>query len=117
MQVIEAVSTVSRADRLAVARTTVFGLILLGGGAAIAWVVVTTPLVGSFVPEGRPTIVQAGAGMLVWALAIIAPTGLMILGVVRLFRAWEGMTGLRPTGFTRLLARSLGGDHVAVVNL
>ena len=117
MQVIEAASTVSRGYRLGVARTSVFGLILLIGGAAAAWVVVSTPLVGSFVPDGRPTVVQAGAGMLVWALAIIAPTGLMILGVVRLFRASEGINSLRGIGFSGLLSSSLGPDHVEVVNL
>lgn len=117
MQVIEAASTVSREDQFAVLRSATFGMVLIAGGGLAAWAILTTPLIGSFVPEGRPTVVQAGAGMLVWALAIIAPTGLMVLGLVRLFRSWELEESLRRVGFATMLARQLGPDYFAIINL
>jgi hypothetical protein len=117
MQVIQAASPITRADRLSVVRAGALSVVLLAGGAAAAWIFVSTPLIGSFVPEGRPTVVQVGAGMTVWALAIIAPTGLMVLGLVRLFRSYEAATALRQTGYTPSLERSLGPEHVAIVNL
>ena len=117
MQVISAASPITRADRLAIVRAGAIGVVLLAAGAAAAWVFVSTPLIGSFVPDGRPTVVQVGAGMAVWVLAIIAPTGLMVLGLVRLFRSYETATALRPTGYTPSLEHSLGPEHVAIVNL
>ena len=117
MQVIEAASPITRADRLAILRAGAFSVVLLAVGAAAAWVFVSTPLIGSFVPDGRPTVVQVGAGMAIWALAIIAPTGLMILGLVRLFRSYEAAAALRQTGYTPSLEQTLGPEHVAIVNL
>lgn len=117
MQVISAASPITRADRLAIVRAGAIGVVLLAAGAAAAWVFVSTPLIGSFVPDGRPTVVQVGAGMTVWVLAIIAPTGLMVLGLVRLFRSYETATALRQTGYTPSLEHSLGPEHVAIVNL
>ena len=117
MQLIQAASPITRADRLAIIRAGVFGVVLLVGGAAAAWIFVSTPLIGSFVPDGRPTVVQVGAGMAIWALAIVAPTGLMVMGLVRLFRSYETATALRQTGNASSLEHQLGPEHVAIVNL
>jgi hypothetical protein len=117
MQLIQAASPITRADRLALIRAGVFGVVLLVGGAAAAWIFVSTPLIGSFVPDGRPSVVQVGAGMAIWALAIVAPTGLMVMGLVRLFRSYETATALRQTGNASSLEHQLGPEHVAIVNL
>jgi hypothetical protein len=117
MQVIAAVRPVSRAMRFAVARSALAALLLIVAGAALALLCLDTPLISAFIPSGRPTAVQAAAGVVAWGFAIVVPAALMLLGVIRLVATLEAVRGKQPRTITPRLARSLGPSHLAATNL
>jgi len=117
MQVIAAAGPVSRADRVAVARSTLASVLLIVAGAALALLCLDTPLISSFIPSGRPSAAQTAVGIIAWGFAIVVPAALMLLGVVRLVAALEAARGIQPRTITPRLARSLGASHLAATDL
>jgi len=117
MQVIAAGAPPSRTARVAIARATLAGALMLVVGALLGWVVVATPLISSVMPDGRPSVGQTAAGILAWGFAIVMPAGFVLLGFARILSAFDLAAALRPTAMTPRLAKRLGPDHVAVTNL
>ena len=81
MQVIAAAPSASLGQRLAVARSLFVALLLVVTGATLAWLFLGTPIVDVLIPNGRPTDTLVIANVLVWAVAIIVPAGLLLIGI------------------------------------
>jgi hypothetical protein len=117
MQVIAAGAPPSRTARVAIARATLSGALMVIVGALLAWVFVATPLIASFIPDGRPSAGQTAAGILAWGFAIVMPAGFVLLGFARILSVFEIAAALNPGTVTPRLAKRLGSDHSAVTNL
>jgi hypothetical protein len=117
MQIIAAASPVSRADRVAVARSALASVLLLLAGAALALLCLETPLLSMFIPNGRPSAGQAAVGVVAWVFAVGVPVALMVLGVAWLATTLDAIRGSRPRSITPRLARSLGPSHLAATDL
>jgi hypothetical protein len=117
MQVIQGVGRVSRGDRLAVAGSAAVSLLLILAGAALAWVFLTTPLLGTLMPEGRLSGLQTLVSVAAWGIAIVVPAGLVMLGLTQLVSTVTAALSHRPRRVTPSLARALGPDHLAATDL
>jgi hypothetical protein len=117
MQVIAADAPVSRADRVAVARTAATAVLLLLAGAMIAWLCLGTPLIDSFIPQGHPSAMQYLVGAFAWGFAILVPAAFVIIGFARIAAAVDAAAALNPRTVTPNLAKALGPDHLAATNL
>ena len=60
------------------------GTVLVVGGLTLAYAAYGTPLLQQLMPSGRPTPAQGVMSMVLWALALIAPAALLLLGTSRL---------------------------------
>lgn len=65
---------------------TVVGGILVVGGLLLAYIALATPVLGSLLPGGRPDAARMAVGMLVWAIALVAPAAFLLAGATRLAR-------------------------------
>jgi hypothetical protein len=117
MQVIAADAPRSRRDRLIVVRSAATGVLLILAGLLIGWLCLGTPLVNSFMPDGRPTTFQTALGVMAWGFAILVPAGFLLFGLARMAHTIDAATNLRPTTVTPTLARALGPDHLAATDL
>jgi len=117
MQVISAPSSVTRADRVALARSALVAVLLVLAGVALAWLCLGTPLISGLVPNGRPSAMQAAVGVAAWGVAILVPAGLAIIGFAQIAATVEAAQTLRPRTITPRLAGALGPDHLAATAL
>jgi hypothetical protein len=117
MQVIAAAPPAPRTSRVAMLRSAVAAVLLIVVGAMLAYVCVATPIMGSFVPIGRPSAIQAAIFILAWGFAIAVPAGLLLIGVAKVLGTLESLSAMRPDAVTPRLARALGPDHVVATNL
>ena len=117
MQVIASPGSTRLADRIAIARGVAAGVLLVVAGGALAWLVLATPIAGSFIPSGRPGALETATGIVVWGFAIVVPAVFMILGATRLAAVMETVVALRPRRVTPALAKALGADHAVATNL
>ena len=117
MQVIAAAPPASRASRAAVLRSAVIAVLLIVAGAMLAYLCVGTPIMGTFVPTGRPSAMQAAVGIVAWGFASGVPAGFLLIGVAKVLGTLESLSAMRPDAVTPRLARALGSDHVAATNL
>ena len=117
MQVIAAARPVSLSDLVSVMRAALVAVMLVAAGIALAWLCLGTPLVSAVIPNGRPSALQAAAGVMVWGFAIVVPASLTILGFARIARVAESVQALRPRTVTPRLVKSLGPDHLAATDL
>jgi hypothetical protein len=60
------------------------GTALIVAGLALAYAAYGTPLMAQLIPDGRPSAAQGTMGMVAWAVALIAPAALLLLGTNRL---------------------------------
>jgi hypothetical protein len=65
---------------------TVLGTLLVIGGLALAYVVFATPFLNIAIPSGRPDISKAVIAIAIWAIALVAPAGFVLVGANRLAR-------------------------------
>jgi hypothetical protein len=117
MQVIAVPTTTRLADRLALARSLTVAVLLLVAGLALGWLCIGTPIVASFIPYGRPSLLETAGGIVVWGFAIVVPAAFLIMGVARLASIFDTLTSSRPRQVTPHLARALGPDHLAATDL
>lgn len=117
MQVIAAPRSLSFSDRLVLARSVVVATLLVVAGASIAWLLLATPIVNVLIPDGRPTGSQVAVDVLAWAVAIVVPAGLLLIGVARMAETFEAMVALRPRRLSAALRAAIGPEHVAVADL
>ena len=117
MQVIAVSSSGSLADRVATVRGVAVAVLLVAAGLALGWLCLATPLVLSFIPYGRPSAIQVASGILVWGFATVLPGAFLILGISRLAAIVDSVVAARPRRVTPHLARALGADHLAAMDL
>lgn len=63
---------------------TIVGSILVVGGLLLAYVALATPVLGTLVPGGRPDAGRMVVGMVIWAVALVAPAAFLLIGATRL---------------------------------
>jgi hypothetical protein len=117
MQVISATPSMSRADRVARARSVLVAALLLAAGGALAWLCLGTPLVSTFTPAGWVSTSDAVIGVLVWGFAIVVPISFLLLGVVRIATILDDWLGGRRRPLAPHFASALGPDHIAATDL
>src|SRR5215204_6974374 len=86
MQVITADRGTPRISLLPIVGRTVVATLVVVSGLVLAYVVFATPFLAHALPAGRPDAAQTVAGMALWAVALVAPAGFVLVGVNRLAR-------------------------------
>ena len=117
MQVIAAGPTVTVGQRLALVRSAVVATLLLAAAASLAWLCISTPLVGRMVPLGRPSDSQAVLGIALWAAVLVVPASLVLLGLSRFAETLEAAAALRPRPLRPVVRAALGNDALAATGL
>ena len=82
----------------------VVGTLLVVGGVVLAVLAFATPIVGSVLPSGRPSAGEMATGVVVWALALVAPAAFLLAGASRLMRILAVVRGRMPRRSTTLAA-------------
>jgi hypothetical protein len=93
---------------------TVLGTFSIVFGIVLAYVAIATPILRSVMPEGRLNAGQAVTGVIVWAIALVAPTAFVLIGAHRLVRILAAARGRVPRRSTTLRALDALGDGVVV---
>jgi hypothetical protein len=86
---------------------------LLVSGIVLACVVFATPVLGWLTPPGRPDTSEMVRGMVLWAIALVGPAGLILLGANRLARILGAVRARAPR--RSLIQRSLASLPEGVV--
>lgn len=90
MEVIAPPRATARPSVVPVVGGTVIGTICIVGGVVLAYLALATPLLAAVMPSGRPGAGEMLAGMAIWAVALVAPAGLLLVGATRLARVLGG---------------------------
>ncbi len=94
------------------------GVILLGGGALLAYLTLGTSFLGQFTPAGRTTTTQLVTGAIAWSFALTAPALFAIVGLMRLIGVVELLGVVRPKqGGASRLARVLSDEYVVATRI
>ena len=75
---------------------TLFSTMFIIGGLALAYLAFATPFLTLALPSGRPDAAQAVVGIAIWAVALVAPAGLVLAGASRLARNLATARGRAP---------------------
>lgn len=75
---------------------TILGTVLVVTGIVLAYLAFATPILGSVLPTGRPSIGQLAAGIAVWAIALVGPAALLLAGASRLARSLATVRARSP---------------------
>ena len=100
MQLISAASAPPRRQFGAIVSGTLVGAILVAGGLSLAYLAFATPMLGMLLPSGRLDPGRMTAGMVVMALALIAPVTFVAVGTTRLARLLASLRSRRDQGAT-----------------
>lgn len=76
--------------------STLVGIALVVAGLSMAYLAYATPLLSSVLPAGHPSVGQLATGMAVWALALVAPAGFILVGTNRLAHLLARIRGRMP---------------------
>ncbi len=118
MQVISPRTGYHGPSRGAIVLGTLVGATLFIGGLVVAYLAFGTPFITRFTPSGRPETTQMVAGMLAWAVALIAPAAFIIAGLARIVAVFDSVASARPraTPVSRL-ADALGEELAVATRL
>jgi len=94
---------------------TLFATLFIVGGLAMAYVVFATPFLSQTLPSGRPDATQTLVGMATWAVALVGPAALVLIGANRLAR---NLANARGNGRPSATLKALGElpDDITVAN-
>jgi len=114
MELISATTEPARRPMGPIVSGTLVGAVLVAGGLSLAYLVFATPLLGTLLPSGRIGPGQMVTGMVVMALALVAPATFVAVGTSRLAKLLASLRlrGARQTTLERLAAL-LPSDVVA----
>jgi hypothetical protein len=101
-------------SRRSVALGTTVGAILFFGGILVAWMAFGTPFISTFTPSGRPETPHIAAGMLAWAVALVAPAAFILAGLARIVAVVDSVNASRPRPSAVARAASALGDDTVV---
>jgi hypothetical protein len=113
MQLISATAGPYRRPVRPIVSGTLVGATLVAGGLSLAYLAFATPMLGMLLPSGRTGPAQVAVGMVVMALALVAPLVFIAVGANRLARLFASLRP-RAEDLTTLerLAGSLPADVV-----
>jgi hypothetical protein len=114
MEVIQPSSVTRRPSLMPLLGGTVLGTVLIVIGIVLAYMAFATPVLQTVMPAGRLNAGQAATGILVWAVALVAPAGLVLLGTNRLVKILTAVRGRIPRRSTTLHALDSLSDAVIV---
>lgn len=118
MQVITADRGTPRLSLIPIVGRTVIATLLVTVGLAMAYAAFATPLLSRLIPSGRPDTMQTIIGMTLWAAALVAPAGFVLIGTHRLARSLASLRARAPRRSTALRALAdLPGDIVVASGL
>lgn len=118
MEFIAPARTTQRPSLMPILGMTVVGTLLVVGGITLAYVAFATPLLGTVLPDGRPSAGQMATGVLIWALALVAPAACILAGTNRLVRMLVALRGrVAPRSRTAAALEPLGADIVVATGL
>ena len=83
---------------------TVIATLLVVGGLALAYIAFATPLLSQAIPAGRPSLGQSAMGMGLWAAALVAPAGFVLVGTNGLARTLASVKDRGPNRSAALRA-------------
>lgn len=94
----------------------VVGAALVVAGVVLGWAAIATPLLSSVVPSGRAELSQSIIGVAVWAVALVGPAALLLIGANRLVRILGAIRDRMPR--RSAIVRALGDlpEDVVVAN-
>lgn len=116
MQVISPSQAIERPSIAPLVRGTVLGTLLIVGGLMTAYMAFATPLLGSVMPMGRPNVGQLMTGVVVWGLALVAPSAFVLAGTSRLVLILAAIRRRVPRRSTALRALDGLPSDLAVAN-
>jgi hypothetical protein len=93
---------------------TVLGTVLIVTGIVLAYIALATPALQSVMPEGRLNPGQVATGAAVWAIALVAPAGFVLVGTSRLVRILAAVRGRIPRRSATVRALDGVADDVIV---
>ena len=93
---------------------TVIGTVLIVTGIVLAYVALATPVLRSVLPQGRLDAGQMATGAAVWAIALVAPAGFVLVGTNRLVRILASVRGRIPRRSATIRALDGVADDVIV---
>jgi hypothetical protein len=117
MQVIS--SAASRPNgRISLMAGSLVGVVLVGGGLALGWLLLATSFAARFTPAGRPQPGEVAAGIVAWAVTFVLPSLFLIVGVSRLASVLDDLVTRRgrATPASRL-GRVLGDEYVVATRV
>ncbi len=118
MQVITAARGTPRPSLIPIVGGSLVSTLLVVGGLVLAYVVFATPLLTGAIPAGRPDATQMLTGVGLWAVALVAPAGLILVGATRLARNLTAVRQRAPRRSVALRAlRDLPADIVVASGL
>jgi hypothetical protein len=83
-------------------------------GIVIAYVAIATPVLRAVIPEGRLNAGQAATGVIVWSIALVAPTAFVLIGANRLARILAATRRRMPHRSATLRALDALPDDVTI---
>jgi len=95
---------------------TVIGTVLVVSGVVLAWIAFTTPVLTQALPVGRPDAGQMASGVVIWAVALVAPAGFVIVGLNRLARNLATVKTATPRTSSVIRALSSLPEDVVVAS-
>lgn len=104
MQVITAARGTPRPSLLPIVGRTIVATMLVVGGLILAYAVFATPLLAQAIPAGRPSAGEMAVGMALWAAALVAPAGFILIGTSRLARNLAAVREREPRRSTAMRA-------------
>jgi hypothetical protein len=113
MEVIQPSDAVRRPPLAPLVASTVIGTVLIVTGVVLAYVALATPVLSTVLPDGRLNVGQMATGITVWAIALVAPAGLVLIGTSRLVRILAAVRGRIPQRSTTV--RALDGFSEDVI--
>lgn len=97
MEVISSRPSVRRPAVGPVVGGTIVATVAIVAGVVLGWAALATPLLSAVIPSGRADISQMAAGMAVWAIALVGPAALLLVGANRLARILGGARARMPS--------------------
>ena len=113
MEVIQPARSVRRPSIAPLLGSTVVGTVLIVVGLVLAYIALATPALRSVLPEGRLNAGQMATGMAIWAIALVAPAGFLLVGFNKLARILAMVRGRVPR--RSVVLRALRGVSDVVV--
>jgi hypothetical protein len=114
MEVIQPAHHARRPSMAPLLGGTVLGTVLIVTGIVLAYIAIATPALSSVMPEGRLNPGQIATGAAVWAIALVAPAGFVLVGTTRLVRILTAVRGRIPRRSATIRALDGLADDVMV---